>query len=247
MAILKDYYRPQNLRDALQLLARQDVRLAPLAGGTKLVGQLETRQITDVDGVVDLSALGLNFIEKTGDTIRIGATTTLTDIMAHDVAGALADGVLRRTGRYEGPVNMRNVATIGGLVAAAEPDSEFYAALLALDASLVISHGDGETDTRLAEFAGVAPGQLIVEVRLPVAEGRCGHARVARTPSDRCIVAAVAVVDPSGERVALCGVAPRPVLDGGPLDPPSDFKGSKDYRLAMIDVVKQRALQEARR
>jgi hypothetical protein len=64
---------------------------------------------------------------------------------------------------------------------------------------------------------------------------------------DRPIVAAVAVVGLGIERMALCGVAERPVLAGQPLMPPADFKGSADYRMAMIDVVKRRALEEAKK
>lgn len=247
MALLKEYYRPQSVQEAVQLLARQDVRLAPLAGGSQLVGQLETRAVKDVDGVVDLGHLGLDFMEMAGDHLRIGATTTLTDLMGHPVAGQLADGLLRRTGRYEGPVNLRNMATVGGLVATAEPDSELYAALLALGSTVIWSDGTGQESIPLGEWSrtGRGPG-LIVEVHLPILELRGGHARVARTPSDRCIVAAVAVVGQAGERVALCGVAPRPILADQPLDPPDDFKGSAEYRRQMAQLLTERALQEAR-
>jgi hypothetical protein len=44
-----------------------------------------------------------------------------------------------------------------------------------------------------------------------------------------------------GERVALCGVASRPVLLGAELNPPDDYKGSADYRRAMADVLVARA------
>ncbi len=248
MALLKEYHRPQSVQEAVQLLARQDVRLAPLAGGSQLVGQLETRAVKDVDGVVDLGHLGLNFITAEEDRLRLGATTPLADVMDHPVAGQLADGLLRRTGRYEGPVNLRNMATLGGLVATAEPDSELYAALLALDAQVVWSDGTSQEVIPLKEWrlAGRGPG-LIVELQIPVQALNGGHARVARTPSDRCIVAAVAVVGPELERVALCGVASRPILGGEPLDPPDDFKGSAEYRSQMAQVLTERALQEARK
>jgi CO/xanthine dehydrogenase FAD-binding subunit len=69
---------------------------------------------------------------------------------------------------------------------------------------------------------------------------------VARTPSDRPVVAAYATAGSAGDRVALCGVGPRPLLAGRPLNPPSDFRGSAEYRLAMAEVVAARALAEAR-
>jgi CO/xanthine dehydrogenase FAD-binding subunit len=118
--------------------------------------------------------------------------------------------------------------------------------LLALGASVVTSDGAQETVTPLEELQEI--GGLITALLLPLAEladARGGHARVARTPSDRPIVAALAVRTASGERVALCGVAARPILLGAPLDPPDDFKGSAQYRRALVEVVVQRAREDA--
>lgn len=255
MAILSDYFKPTSVAEAVHLLQRDNLRLRPLAGGTSLIGQLETRQLRDVDGVVSLAGLGLTYIEQRSDEIHIGAMTTITHLIQHETAGALADGILRRVARYEGPVNLRNAATVGGIIAAADPDSELYAALLALGASVVTHNGERETITPLASTTpplhagevgrGFPSVGLITEIRIPLADLRSGHARIARTPMDRPIVAAVAVTGDGVERVALCGVAARPILDGEALAPVSDFKGSADYRREMAAVVRRRALAEA--
>jgi CO/xanthine dehydrogenase FAD-binding subunit len=245
MAILAEYHKPGSLAEAVALLRRTDVRLRPLAGGSQLVGSLETRAANDVDGVVDLAALGLNQIVETADLLLIGATATLSAVSEHPVAGELAGGILRRTAHYEGPVNLRNAATVGGVVAGAETDSEFYAALLALDASVIVSDGEQEFLIPLNTFVIPSSHHLITAVTLPIRPLRAGHARVARTPSDRCIVAAVAVVGDGVARVALCGVGDRPLLAGSPLNPPDNWKGSAEYRLAMAEIVRERALTEA--
>ncbi|MCC6166925.1 MAG: FAD binding domain-containing protein [Caldilineaceae bacterium] len=244
MAILHDYYRPTTLDEALTLLRRGDRVLMPLAGGTRLVGQLESHALRDIDGVVDLRDLGLHTIRQEDGRLCLGATATLAAVVEQSLGGSLASGLLRRAAQGEGPVNLRNAATVGGVVAAAEADSEFYAALLALDAQVVLHDGTRPTTIPLDEFTP-RPG-LITEVWLPPAAWRGGAARLARTPSDRPIVAAYAVVDAGVERVALCGVAARPILAGMPLEPPDDFKGSADYRRAMSEVVMARALDEAR-
>lgn len=247
MALLREYYRPESVAEAVALLRRTDAHLLPLAGGSRLIGELETRARTDVDGVIDLAGLSLGKINVADGILHLGATTTLSDIMAHPVAGTLAGGILRRTAQAEGPVNLRNAATLGGLVAGAEMDSELYAALLVLDAQVVLSDGEAETTILLAQLSSAdVAGKLITGVRVPIANQTSGHARVARTPSDRPIVAAVAVIGDGVERVALCGVAPRPVLSTDTLDPATDFKGSAEYRLAMSAVVMQRALTEAK-
>lgn len=256
MALLNEYHKPATIHEALQLLHRTEVHLIPLAGGSQLIGELETRARRDVDGVVDLSGLGLAYIHVEDNELCVGAMTTLSDLIAHPDAADLAGGLLRRVARYEGPVNLRNAATVGGIVAAAEADSELYAALLALSASVVVHNGESETITALASTIPLLPAGevgrgfpsagLITEIRIPLTDLRSGHARIARTPMDRPIVAAVAVFGDGVERVALCGVAARPILDGEGMDPVSDFKGSADYRREMAAVVRRRALAEAK-
>lgn len=244
MAILKEYHKPTSVPEALALLARTDVNLVPLAGGTRLVGALETRTAPGVDGVVDLGGLPLHHIRTAVvdgvPYLSIGALATLTAVCEHGGAASLAGGLLVQAAQGEGPVNLRNQATVGGVIAAAEPDSEFYAALLALGARVVTVSTAGETVTPLAALAAI--DGLVTAVLLDEAVETGAIARVARTPADRPIVAAVAVRHGAATRVALCGVAARPVLDGAPLDPPDDYKGSATYRRSMVTVLTERSL-----
>ena len=160
-------------------------------------------------GLVDLSRAGLNHIELVTQDgrqfIRAGATVTLSQLIEHEVGGALADGLLRRAAAGEGPLNLRNAATIGGVVASAEYDSEFYTALLALDAAVILHDGEQEHTVQLEDMQSVAG--LITAVLIPAAAARGGMARVARTPADRPIVAA-AVVRAAGGRTC-CAVRCR--------------------------------------
>ena len=246
MALLKTVYRPGSAAEAASLLAAADQKLAPLAGGSKLIAELETRARRDLDGLVDLSRAGLNRLELVTEGgrqyLRAGATVTLSQITEDEVGGTLANGLLRRAAAGEGPLNLRNAATVGGVVASAEYDSEFYAALLALDAGVVLHNGEQEHTVQLEDLQSIAG--LITAVLIPAAAARGGMARVARTPADRPIVAAAAVQVEGVERIALCGVAARPVLRGAALTPPDDYKGSAAYRLAMAEIVAQRACAE---
>ncbi len=181
MAILKSFYRPHTIAETVALLNQPNVHLVPLAGGAKLVGRLEASGLTAIDGVIDLRRLGLDYIRTDRDDLCIGATVTLTALANHELAGALVDGLLRRAAYGEGPLNLRNVATVGGIVATAEYDSELYAALLALDATATI-HTAGaqgksvETTIPLTHLDKIAG--LLTEIRIPWQEGRGGHARV---------------------------------------------------------------------
>lgn len=242
MALLSEYHRPTTLDAALTLLQRTDRVLVPLAGGSKLVGELETRARPDVDGVVDLRALGLDTVTVSATHATVGALVTLQALYEHPVLADLADGLLRRAAQGEGPLNLRHQATLGGVVATAESDSEVYAALLALEAQVTLADARGDQTLPLAALGQVTG--LITAIHLDISPARGGLARVARTPSDRPIVAACAVRRGDARRVALCGVAARPILADAAWNPPDDFKGSAAYRRAMAEVVAARALAQ---
>lgn len=273
----KAYYRPATLKEALALLERQDLQAMPLAGGSHLVPLLRAdvdlpgSLAAKVDGVVDLADLGLNALRLEGSRgsgwLHLGATAVLADLVDGEACQAVAGGLLAEAARREGPVNLRNVATIAGSVLTAQPASELLLALLALTAEVVIVSGDGVERTAplaalLAEPQAVLGRGLITELRLPwPASGvRGGLARVARTPADHSIVAAAAVVDANSVRVAIGGVTQRPVLvhldAGDDLTPAiasavqgqqriSDFRGSAEYRQAMAPILARRAVGQA--
>lgn len=264
------YSRPQTVAEAVELLDQPGRHAVPLAGGTWLTPRLRTdidvpgSLAGDVDLVVDLANLPLNYVISEGEpgrgSLRIGATTRLAAIMDDPLCQALAGGILAEAARRAGPVNVRNSATVGGCIAARGPVLEFSLALIALDARVVTS-GGGDGDLNV--FASLS-GQLITEVRLlwPAGDVMGGLARVARTPADQPIVAAAAVVSATGIRVVLGGVAEQElVLDAASaaeLDeavaaqlaaaqPFADFRGSVEYRQAMAPIVARRAVEAALR
>jgi CO/xanthine dehydrogenase FAD-binding subunit len=243
MAILSEYLRPSTVAEAERLLQERGEGAIILAGGTQVVADWERRTRPAIEAVIDIGRLGLGDVRTGGELLRAGATATLTDLIENETAAALAGGLLVRAARGEGPPNLRNAMTLGGVVAGAQTDSEVYAALLALGASVLVTRHDAPVP--LAGFT--AGARIITEVLIPLDDLRGGLARVARTPTDRPIVAAVAVAGAGGTRVALCGVGERPILDGDPYRPFSDFKGSADYRQAMAAVLKARALAETTR
>lgn len=243
MPPIKSYHRPTSVAEALQLLARRGVNTAVLAGGTHLTAHLDER----VDEIVDLQAAGLDHVRSEPGRLTLGAMVRLQTI----VDEAQAPGLVREAARREGPNTLRNAATVGGLVIGADPESELLAALLVFETTVEIESAGGSRTLRLPEFLADVPaalgGGLVTAVSLRTG-GRAASERVARTPADRPIVAAVARLDEAGQlRLALCGVAPTPVLADpdrleASLNPPGDFRGSGEYRRQMAITLTRRVL-----
>ena len=237
------YHRPQKLEDALQLVAREGIDVAVLAGGTQLNPNLE-----GIEEVVDLQALGLDEASHGENRLSLGAMVRIQTIVEDEGAPAL----LRVMANREGPNTFRNAGTIGGAIVAANPESELLAALLVYNAEVTIRTTAGGHTMPLADFlldlTTHLRGGILTGVALET-DGPAAHARVARTPQDSPIVAAVAREQADGTALlALCGVAPTPILAGpddiAALEPAADFRGSSAYRKEMARVLAKRVLQE---
>lgn len=240
MATVRAYHRPATVDEALELLARP--RAIPLGGGTK-VNATPTAPVE----VVDLQSLGLQGVERTEHGVAIGAMTRLQDVADSD----LVPRAVRDAARRESPSTIRAAATLGGCVATADAASELLAALLVHDATVAIGRRDGRHTFALAAVLadiGLLRGAIITAVTVR-AGGVSAWARTARTGADRAIVAAVARrADDGRVVVAVTGVAHSPILvpDVGLLDPPSDFRGSSEYRRRLAAVLVARAMEGIR-
>ena len=74
--MIKTYYRPTSLDEALSLLSNPEEKAKPLGGGTR-ISKHKGPEIS----VVDLQELGLNNIEKSGGRISTGAMVRLDALL----------------------------------------------------------------------------------------------------------------------------------------------------------------------
>lgn len=241
MPLVAAYYRPKTVEEALALLAGPD--RIPLGGGTVINAD---RERSDIE-VVDLQALALDSIELSGPGLQIGAMATFDALSQH---AGLPDAI-REIARAEQPSTLRTLATVGGLIASADPDSMLLAALLVSDAVVTVLSGGAEAISRdrpLADLLveGVPDGAIVTSVLIDPS-GEMARVATGRTPADVPIVSAVARRDSSGVSLALTGVAPTPVLvdPADPtveLSPTADFRGSSQYRLELAQVLATRVI-----
>lgn len=217
---LQEYHRPQSIAQALELLSRPEVPTAVLAGGTELNGRTDL----ELAAVVDLAGLGLDQLEVSAGGLRVGAMVTLQTLTEAPEVQPYATGLLGQAARSSAPRTIRQAATVGGTLAGAKGGDDLPTALTALDARVILAITDGIWQVPVGEYLagrGAADGTaaLITEVALPaLPEGARGaFVKISRTPSDRAIVCAAAVmaVDRHGAcrhlRLALGGVGPHPV------------------------------------
>ena len=242
MITVSDYHRPSTVSEAVALVSQAGVNRMVVGGGTVVGGA----GLPDETEIVDIQTAVPHTIELVGDRVVMGAMARIQDIIEHAATPALLVEVAKR----EGPNTLRNAATIGGTIATADPESELLAGLLVHEAMVTMMGPDGETEMPIAAFLAdrsVLSDAIITAASVAI-EGRTAAARTGRTPADTSIVAAVARRGPNGLFVALTGVAATPIVvepDGlDDLDPPPDFRGTAEYRIALARVLVGRVLTE---
>lgn len=204
------YSRPSSLDEALKLLAEGG---KPLAGGMSLVPMMKLR-LAAPEHLVDLGRIGdLASIREDGARIRIGAMTTHYAIESSSLLAAKCP-LLVKAAAHIGDVQVRNLGTIGGSIAHADPAADWPASLLALEATVTIASAGGTREMAIEDFlvdtftTALEPGELLTEIVVnadPVGSG-CAYEKMMQPASGFAIVGAAAHVVKSGGKVTKCRI-----------------------------------------
>jgi carbon-monoxide dehydrogenase medium subunit len=216
-----EYLAPSTLELALSAL-RPDGAKA-LSGGQSLIPVLKLR-LAAPEVVVDIGRLpGLRQISVERDGIAIGALTTHA-MIEDSVALREVCPLLPEVASAIGDRQVRNRGTIGGSLANADPAADWPAAMLALDAEMVVARA-GSAARRIPArdfFRGLmttalAPGELLTEVRIPTpAPGGMAYQKVRQSASGFAIAGVAAVLRYGTDRtckqarVGVTGVGEHP-------------------------------------
>jgi carbon-monoxide dehydrogenase medium subunit len=167
-----DYHTPGSIKEALDLLGRHKDDAKLLAGGHSLLPAMKFRLARPAH-LVDLRKVpGLSGIKEDGGTLVIGAMTTH---YAVESSGAVKSkcGVLAATAALIGDPMVRNMGTIGGSLAHADPAADYPATIIAVNAEMVVEGSKGKRTIKVDDFfkglmtTAVGADEILTEVRVP--------------------------------------------------------------------------------
>jgi carbon-monoxide dehydrogenase medium subunit len=259
-----EYVKPSTVADAVSILSADDTAKA-LAGGMTFIPVLKQR-FSQPSTVVDLSGLGLSYLRREDDVLVIGAMTPHGVVAASPLVQQAIPALAWLAGHI-GDRQVRNRGTISGSLANNDPSACYPSAALALNATIRTDRRDiAADDYFLGMFAtALEPGELITEVRLPIAE-RAAYVKFPNPASRYAMVGVFVAKTAVGVRLAVTGAGHDGVfrhqafeqaldksfsasaLDGieTPVDlMNSDIHAGAAYRAHLVGVIAKRAVEIA--
>lgn len=216
-----DYASPESLAEASRLLAANpEAKL--LAGGHSLIPMMRFRlaepplliDLRRVSGLSGVSEHGGENGGENGGEIRIGAMTRQSEVETSELLLRKLP-LLADTARVIADPIVRNLATIGGNIAHADPGNDHPAAMLACRASFRVSGPEGERTVAADDFftgpfsTALGPGEILVEIRVPAPKPGAGGAyrKFERKVGDYAVAAVAAQLRLADGRIEEAGVA----------------------------------------
>ena len=217
---VKEYFTPDGNEEVLELLKTYGDGALIVAGGSFVHGLDARNLLSGIEVLIDIQNLGLKQVTSDSAGLSIGAMVTFAELQQiKEIQNAAALGAVRDALNYP-PVQIRNVATVGGNIAAACPYFDLPTAFMALGGVVSAQGPDGSREIGLEDFfAGLFENSLetsefVTGLILPLLPARSSSAflKLETNANDLAIinVAVRVTLDKSG----LCQEA-RVVVGGG--------------------------------
>lgn len=203
-----EYQAPTSVADVVAALGSDPMGAKLLAGGQSFIPVLKLR-MADPDLVVGLAKVpDLSGARMDGDTLVVGAMTT-HDEAAKDPLITQHAPLLAKAAATVADPQVRHRGTIGGATAHADPAGDIGPALLAMDATMVITGPSGERQVAAADFfidvftTDLEEDEVLTHVRIPSFQGWSAHyEKFNRVSQQWSIVAVGALVRKDGGSIA---------------------------------------------
>ncbi|HMG29783.1 MAG TPA: xanthine dehydrogenase family protein subunit M [Jiangellaceae bacterium] len=211
-----DYVAPRTVEETLAILADggEDVKI--LAGGQSLIPMMKLRLATPAT-LVDINRVpGLDAVDVADGHLTIGALTRHNDVVRSEVVTAENHTMAAAAPWISDPL-VRNLGTVGGSVAHADPQGDWGSVMLACGADMVATSTRGQRTIPVGEFfvdlftSALGPDELLTEIHVPRYQGPAGgtYLKLERKVGDYATVG-VAIhlqLDAGKARIEQAGIA----------------------------------------
>jgi CO/xanthine dehydrogenase FAD-binding subunit len=165
-----ELHSPTDLVDAVKFLEFADKSVVVIANGTDLIPRMRKRQIAP-SVLLDISSFqdDLRYIRQSDGVVRMGALTTLTDVLESPIFKDRLSILHEAAGLFGAP-QVRNVATVGGNICSASSSEDLIPVFMALGAKLKLISAEGERIIPLKDFVigkrvtAMKPSEILVEI-----------------------------------------------------------------------------------
>jgi aerobic carbon-monoxide dehydrogenase medium subunit len=168
-----EYHAPTSVQDALGLLTRLKDDAKLLAGGHSLIPMMKLR-LAQPKHLIDLRKVpGLGGVKEESGALAIGAMTTHYQVESSALVKSKIP-VLAEVGGIIGDPAVRNLGTVGGSLAHADPAADWPAAVIALGAEFVCEGPKGRRTVKVDDWfqglmsTAVREDEILVQIRVPI-------------------------------------------------------------------------------
>jgi aerobic carbon-monoxide dehydrogenase medium subunit len=262
-----EYARASSVEEAAKLLNKYGEDAKVLAGGHSLIPLMRLRlaqpkALIDINGIKDL-----DHIKESGSKLHVGALTRHVTIQNSAVMKQKLP-ILAEVAGEVGDNQVRNMGTIGGVMAHADAAGDYPTIALMLDAEIVTNQRTIAAKDFFKDIftTPLETDEIVIEVVFPVADGPHKYIKFRRRLFDWAIVGAAAQKMNGGWRIGLTNVGPTPVRatavekalhDGAKpeeaaqhasdgLNPSGDLRASPEYKKHLARVLTKRAIEQAK-
>ena len=261
-----EYTKASSVDEAVKALDKYGEDAKVLAGGHSLIPLMRLR-LSQPKALIDINAVkGLDHIEAKGGKLHVGALARHVAIHSSPVVKESLP-LLAEVASEVGDNQVRNMGTMGGVIAHADAAGDYPTLALMLDAEIVTNKRKIAAHDFFKDIftTTLAPNEIITEVVFPVANGPHKYIKFRRRLFDWAIVGVAAQKVDGHWRIGLTNVGPTPIRaravedalgkgakaeeaaqhasDG--LNPSGDLRASPEYKKHLARVLTKRAIEQA--
>ena len=219
-----EYFRAASVQEAVSLLAHHGEDARPLTGGQSLIPLMKMRLVNPAV-LVDLNPIpDLDYVRRNNGSIEIGALARHADVEESTVI-RIQLPIALDAAMLVGDMQVRNLGSVAGAVAEADPGGDWGPVLLAAGGQMRCVGPGGPRMVEASEFyvdfltTALKPAEIITEIRLPVPPPRSGGAyvKLERRSGDFAVVGAAVQLTVGADGVCreigigLAGVGAIPI------------------------------------